>query len=72
MADLRQRLLGELDTRPGGYPTWWARHHLPGVTTAAARAEFKRMESEGLVVRHRHSSSNNILWVKAAATPQPT
>lgn len=71
MNELRQRLLCELDKHAGGYPTWWARHHLSGVTTAVARAEFKKMESEGLVVRSRRGDpNNNIIWVKAAAQAQ--
>lgn len=61
MTALREKLLSELDREPRGYPTWWAKFAIE-CTTAEARAEFKRMEAEGIVQRHPDSTPNNILW----------
>lgn len=61
MTTLREQLLSELDRESRGYPTWWAKFTID-CTTADARAEFKRMEAEGIVQRLPDSTPNNILW----------
>lgn len=63
MTSLRQELLQLVDRAPRGYPTWWAKLDLI-TTTAEARAEFKRMEAEGIVQRSPNSTRNNIIWVR--------
>lgn len=52
------------------YPTWWfklAPNFLEGVPpktrTKVVRRELERMEREGIVARHKRSTSNNTLWV---------
>lgn len=62
MKTLREKLLDELKAHPRGYPTWWVKERLnDGTTVAQARAEFVKLELEGLVSR-RNSSNNCIVW----------
>ena len=62
MKTLREKLLHQLLISPRGYPTWWTKERLnDGTTNAQARAEFLKMEKEGLVSR-QESYSNCIIW----------
>lgn len=63
MSTLREQLLNEMDREPRGFPTWWAKLRI-NTTTAEARAEFKRMEADGLVQRRPGCDRNNIIWMR--------